>query len=443
MQAATIHRLFHGQDRLLNDTEKDEHAIVGGFGAGKTVAGVRWHSKRCVDNKDSPESIVVAPNYQLLANRCLPEYIRHLESMGMREEWGDFQVYRSPQNMKLVYHWGHTVFFLSGNTPANIVSYNASHIWLDEPAIMEEAVVQAVVARLRCNKARYRQLLFTGTPEGLNWFYNRFGPHECGRKEGTPFSENATKLVLHARSFDNPTLPASYFRMLRKEYGFDAALFANYVLGLWTSLSKDRFYFKFDELRHIGDYPPMPELKEIILCMDNNVGQMTWVALQPFKGTYLAVKDNDGRGQNIDASCEQFIDAFPPNVWGNHKISVMGDPSIWQRQIQGTGSDGGYDVIREKLTPFYPNLTIDAPNVMPTVEARNRVTNRILAENRLLMDRGCKKLTMSAKAAEFDGKGKVKKGPKDKHTHAMEAVDMALVVLEPNQHSRDGFVGIK
>jgi hypothetical protein len=64
----------------------------------------RWHTKRCVDNPKSAESIVVAPNYRLLKNRCLVEFRRFLISIGMTEgRNADFFITESASDMKLVF----------------------------------------------------------------------------------------------------------------------------------------------------------------------------------------------------------------------------------------------------------------------------------------------------------------------------------------------------
>lgn len=171
----TVH---NGQRRLLQDTNHDEHAIIAGYGYGKTSFLPRWHYKRIEDNPDSEYSIVIAPNHRLLKNWCLAEFESFLKASGltMGQSNSDFRINLSPSDMKVTFRWGQTIFFISSETPTGLVSYNVSHISIDEPALMDEAVIERAVARLRCPKANYRQILFTGTPEGLNWFHERFHP---------------------------------------------------------------------------------------------------------------------------------------------------------------------------------------------------------------------------------------------------------------------------
>lgn len=441
----TVH---HGQARLLNDRTKRRHAIVAGVGYGKTMAGPPWHFKRCRDNHLSPESLVIAPDNKLLESRCLAEYENFLVRIGLRED-KHFRVYRSSGKIRVNFRWGprgpnswsQNVYFLTAEAPKKIVSYNTSHAWLDEPALMHRQVDKNVTKRMRCPRAFYRQRLYTGTPEGMdgNWFYETFHPDKVVRRDGSPFSESRTALVLHGRSHDNPYLDQEYLDMLDEEFGFDEQYYANYILGEWVSLSKDRFYFNFTT-KHIGDFPPMPELPRLILSFDNNVGCMTWAAIQPYADRYLVVADNGGTGRNIDEACEQFVDAFPPEVWGGHEIQVMGDAALWARSTHS--SETGYAMIRRKLRDHYPNLTVKAHVQNPFVEERSRCTNRLLKAKRLLVDRRAKRVISSAQSAETHPKHGIKKPSGDQVTHAMEAVDMALVVLEPSRIKRQ-HVGIK
>ena len=53
--------------------------------------------------------------------------------------------------------------------------------------------------------------------------------------------------MLHGATHDNPYLDEDYLDAIEEEFGFDSAYYENYVLGKFTSLSKNRFYFSFAE----------------------------------------------------------------------------------------------------------------------------------------------------------------------------------------------------
>jgi Phage terminase large subunit len=392
----------------------------------------------------------VAPDNKLLKSCCLADYESYLLKFGLREgRNGDFRIKSSPGDLEIMFRWGplgkrswsQHVYFLTGEAPKKIVAHTTSHAWIDEPGLMDAQVDKNVTKRMRCPNALYRQRLYTGTPEGTdgNWFYELFHPDKVIRQPGTPYSESERCLVLHGSSHDNPYLDQEYLDSLDEEFGWDKNYYANYVLGEWVSLSRNRFYHAFtNEL--IGDYPPDPQTKTLYLSFDNNVGCMTWAALQPWENQYLVVRDNGGNGRNIDDACEQFVDAFPVKDWGNHHIVVLGDAALWARSVHS--NQRGYEIIRDNLKKYYPNLTLGAPRGNPFVEERSRNTNKLFAKRKLLVDRSAKKVIGSAQSAESDPKRGIKKPSGDQVTHAMEAVDMAMLVLEPLRIQRE-YVGIK
>lgn len=442
MYEGTIH---FGQDRLIGDRSHRFHIVVGGVGYGKTHVGPVWCYPRIVDNYRSRKSLVVAPDNSLLEQECFEAIDQFFTAGGLREgPNGHYQINRQKMFIDVRLDGKHRsirhrIIGKTGEKPGKIVAHTTAFAWIDETALCVEQVLKNVIKRNRCPLAFYRQILMTTTPEGDNWFQERFGDNKVPRVEGTVFSESATTLILHGSSLDNPYLDDAYRQTLWDEFGHDPLYYANYVLGQWVSLARDRFYFAY-EPAHEGDYPADHRNQQLILTFDRNVHQMTWVAMQPFANTYRVVKDNAGSAPTIDHACEQFIAAFPPTIWGRHHLTIFGDATLWHRSDQTYLR--GFDVIRDNLKKYYPNLRIAAPDGNPFIEERKRNTNRLLGNNRLLIDRGCKTVIRSAKLTQSDRKTGVKKPPGDDVTHAMEAIDMALMVLDPPLIKRS-FAGFK
>ena len=432
MFEGTIH---HGQDRLLLDRTHRDHVILAGVGYGKTYAGPPWHYKRVIDNYLSKRSIIVAPTFSLLEQECFEAFWEFLTKGGLKEgPRGNFQINRQKMYIDIRFSnrekpIRHRILGKSGDVPKNIVATTASHAWLDEAAMMVEQVRKNILKRIRCKKAFYSQILYTTTPYGVNWFADRFGPQKVDRVYGTPFSESKSALVLHGSSHDNPYAPQHFLDMLEEEFAWDPDYYATFVLGEFRSLTKDQFYNKFREGEHVGHYPADPEIRTLYLTFDNNVGHMAWAAMQPRNGQYWVVKANDSDGRNIDACCEQFESAFPPHIWGGHDIVILGDAALHARSVHSHST--GYALIVGNLRQKYRNVTLRAHRSNPLVEERSRCTNGHFAKNRLRIDRGCRKVIASAKLAQTDPVRGIKKPKDDLVTHAMEAVDMALMVLAP------------
>ena len=109
-----------------------------------------------------------------------------------------------------------------------MVAVDVSHTWLDEPGLCPLQAHVEIAKRTRCHKATIRQKLYTGTPEGVNWFgelvsnediveeghYNA-GPEEMHLPR---FSVADKLLILHGTTYDNPYSPEDYLRSLEKAF---------------------------------------------------------------------------------------------------------------------------------------------------------------------------------------------------------------------------------
>lgn len=437
--------LHYGQSRLLYDDTHRDHLILAGVGYGKTHFGPPWHFRRVLINDRSKESMIIAPTNKLL-KKCLEFYTDFLRDTGLREgRGGHFTVNKSDPSLTFHGLGGrtpHTVWFISAEAPERIISYTVSHVWGDEAALWVEQVKKNLYKRLRCPSAKtLRQVLYTTTPEGLNWLYEQFNPDTVIRDIGTPFSESSSKLILHGSSHDNPYLDEEYLvNVLQEEFGWDADYYSNYVLGEWVSLSKDRFYFSFDTKKHVGDFPIDTSNETLCLTFDNNVGRMAWAVLQNQLGVWVVVAANRANARNVQDATDQVVQALPPQRFNDFNIVVYGDATLHNRSNQTFTT--AFQVLESALKKHYHRVKISAPRGNPLVEERSRRTNSLFASNRLFIDRKCLKVIESAKATESDGRGGIKKPADDKITHSMESVDHALMALEPLKIDRYGTGGV-
>lgn len=432
MKEVDVGTLHYGQDRLLNDKEFYQHVLLAGVGYGKTFFGARWLETRRAWNRKSKEFLIIAPDNKLLKRRCFEDYREFLSLCGLKEgSRKDYAYNKSDPSFHFI-RSNQYIYGVTGEAPEKIVAYNTGSVWIDETALQAEQVYKNAVKRNRCPLAVKRQIFHSTTPEGTNWFWDKFGSHNCPYEdEEQLYSLGQNKLVLHGSSFDNPYLDEEYLNTLKDEFGWDESYFANYVLGKWTSLSKNKFYFSFSE-KNIGDYSFDHSNREIVLTFDNNVGQMAWAVIQagrPDEPKWCARVENNCDGRNIDDACKQFIDRFPPRDFKHLRIKVLGDAALHSRSVHSYQT--GYDIIESLLQPLYDQVIIDAHRANPFVEERSRRTNSLFSKAQLCVDRSCKKIINSAKVAESDGSKGIKKPHNDKVTHPMEAIDMAMMVLEP------------
>lgn len=414
--------------RLIQDRTHAHLAAIGGVGCGKTTFGFAWHHDRCLINHKCPYSLFVSETgkYSKIA---FQSYIEFLEACGWQEK-KHFRANRSaPYSIR--YYFGHTVLFWSAET--KIVAVSTSHDTRDEEDLFDPTRIREIDSRRRHPNADLRQSLSLGHPEGLKHLFEFFGGPEMVRNGR--FAESDRKLVLHSSSYDNPFLPEDYFRTLEENFGWDEAYFNNYVMGDWTNLSRDAFYFAFTN-ENITPLPIIPDVPRIYWTLDNNVGKMQWAAVQDVAGVYRVFKSNAGTARNIQESCEEFEKLFPPAIYKDWEINVAGDAKLWDRSNQTYTT--GYQLIEAILKPKYSRLQIVAYRGNPLVNERSMTSNKLLKTQRLMIDPSCKRVIHSARSTQSDGKGGIVKPSKDVVTHGMECVDHLLCLLEPVKARSEG-----
>ena len=427
----------YGVRDLYNDRTSSALLILAGVGFGKTTSGIDLMERSRTLNPASDEFLIIAPTYKLLKQRCFSDYRKHLLRIGLVEK-RDFFLNKSEPRITFPETSKHTeqhLIGISGDNPDAIVSYNSAAAWVDEAALCVEDVHKNIVQRNRCPKAKFRQRIYTSVPIGLNWLYEVFNPEKLEWTSDV-HERSKSKHVLHGTSFDNPYLDDIYLKELQDEFGWDTAYFDNYVRGLWVNLAKDTFYFSFVESKYVDDYPFVPDIQTMYQCWDSNVGQMTWTVIQNVAGQYRVTDENGSNGRNIEHACEQFITRFPPEKFQRYHIVVLGDASLHARSPHSYQT--GYQMIESILRPHYPLLEVRAHYGNPFVEERSRCTNGLFAKGKLVVNRTCRNVIKSAKMSESDGKGGIRKKSVDTVTHAMESVDMGLIVLEPSKLKNSG-----
>lgn len=431
MSERTTH---YGQKLLALDSKHTEHLILAGVRYGKSFFGPLWHFYRVKKNaaQGAKLSLVVAPNYKLAKQVCLSYYKNFLISSGLKEG-RHFKINKS--DLAIFFPTlDHTVLTLSGETPERIIAYTSSHAWNDEAASSCVEVRNNILQRNSFN-CTYQQTLHTTTPIGTdNWLYDVFGPHKVPRIEGTPhsISERESKIVLHGKTHDNPYLSQRYLDTLERELSWNQNYYLNYVCGEWVDLSQKRFYFAFDQSAHTGDFTPQLATKDLYFSFDNNVGKLAWVAGQPLQNVekgLAIVEANKSDAYNVQHACEQIIAAFPPDKWRNHRISIYGDAVLWDRS--NVTYTTAFDIIKSTLRAKYSQVEVRAKRRNPFITDRSLCTNTFFGQNRLVINKTCSAVILSARTAQMGRDGKIKKPSNDDVTHPMECVDRLTMALDP------------
>lgn len=209
-------------------------AFVGGYGSGKTRGAVYKALQLGLRNAPVP-GIFVEPTYVLIQDAAIPSFKQVFDELGIP--------YRYRANDHVMNVAGKfDILFRSGDQPDRIVGSNLGWGIIDEPALQAEEVAKRVLARIRDARAPLRQLALTGTPEGLNWFYE--------------WCKGGDIEVIRAKTRDNVFNPVEYIAALEAQYtpeeiqaycngefvSFDGSWFRN------VPVTKEHAIF-FDEVR--------------------------------------------------------------------------------------------------------------------------------------------------------------------------------------------------
>lgn len=179
------------QQELLRAKQKIV-MFIGGLGSGKTRAAV--YKALQLGFLNAPcNGLFVEPSYTLVRDVALESFRTVLGELGI-----PFRIHLTNYVIRVADAFD--ILLRSGEEAERIIGVNAAWGIIDEPGKQSEEVGTNVLARIRDPKAKLRQLVLSGTPEGFNWFYD--------------WSQMNDVFVVRAKTTDNPFLDADYVTTL-------------------------------------------------------------------------------------------------------------------------------------------------------------------------------------------------------------------------------------
>lgn len=242
--------------RALIESTNRLVAMVGGYGSGKTRGAAYKSLQLILANPAGIPGVFVEPTYAM---------VRDVAVRGFQEAYAEMNVptwYKANESIMNVGERS-DILFRSGDRPELLVGLNVAWAGLDEPAIQPEEVAKALNSRIRHPKATLRQLFFTGTPEGYNWFFE--------------WCQQADMEVVRARTQDNPFLPVEYVQGLIDHLSPEeqrAYLNGEFVSfdGAWYRVAPRRAEGRTVE-HGIQVFRPLEETsKQIVIAVDTGGG---------------------------------------------------------------------------------------------------------------------------------------------------------------------------
>lgn len=265
---------------------------------------------------------------------------------------------------------GNRVFLRSADNPDRIVGNNYAWAWLDEPGTMKEEVWDRLLGRLRGSE--HPVVILTGTPEGLNWVYDKIVKPTEEKRRGY---ENYR--VIYGSSYDNRAhLPDDYFKHMET---LPDELKASWINGRFVDFNKLAAYYAFKRELHVVDRLPFNPALPLILAVDFNVDPLSWLLLQDNNGT-LQIFDNATLSMpntRTPEGCE-LVQMVVNDLNYRGAVQVYGDVSGYHAHTASFSTD--YDVINQNLNA---ELYVYQGEANPPVRDRLTSVNALLAAGRV------------------------------------------------------------
>lgn len=334
-------------------------ALVAGFGAGKSHAGIWRAIKLKLEHRHSSVAYYL-PTYDLVARMAFPRFEEALRTVGLP--------FKTNKQDNLIEIGGFGMVILrTMDNPARIVAYEVAHSICDEldTLVIDKAreVWNKVIARNRQKCGAPNTVGVVTTPEGFRFVYDRW------KKNPAP----GYRLIKATTMSNAANLPDGYIDNLRVSY--PANLLAAYLDGEFVNLTSGSVYAEFDrELNACSDTIQTSE--PLHIGMDFNVGRMSAVVFVLRDGLPRAV---DELTNLLDTPAT--IAAIKSRYEG-HAIFVYPDASGGGRRSNNASES---DIALLRAARF----SVFAPSSNPPVK------DRVLAMNQMIHSEGVRKLLVN------------------------------------------------
>jgi hypothetical protein len=237
-------------------------ALVAGFGAGKSFAGIHRGLSRKL-TYPGQDIAYYLPTYDLVSKMGIPRFEEELERIG--------QAYRTNKNDALIQvERAGSIIFRTMDSPSRIVAYEVADSIVDEIDVLAtdkaRDVWNKVIARNRQKKpdGSLNTVGVATTPEGFKFVYERWKKNPVA----------GYRLIKATTMSNAANLPAGYIDSLRSSY--PANLLQAYLDGEFVNLTAGSVYAEYDRFLN-ASAETIQTSEPLHIGMDFNVGNMTAV----------------------------------------------------------------------------------------------------------------------------------------------------------------------
>lgn len=334
-------------------------AFVGGFGSGKTTAGMMRTMRLKVACRKNDIAYYL-PTYPLIEDIAFQRFPELCE----RNEWA----YRlNKQSAVMEFPGAGRILFRNMEQPHRIVGYEVAHSVVDEldtmPIDKARDAWNKIIARNRQKCGMPNSVGVATTPEGFRFVYERWVRNPAPGYE-----------LIRAPTTDNAAnLPPGYIEGLRST--FSPALLAAYLDGEFVNLTSGSVYPEFNRADNASTETIQPS-EPLHIGQDFNVGQMASVVFVLRNGEPHAVDELTGI---LDTPA---LIATIRSRYAGHAIFIYPDASGNARKSNNASES---DIALLRQARF--NVLVGTSN--PAIK------DRVLAMNQMIHSEGKRRLRVN------------------------------------------------
>lgn len=391
-------------------------ALVSGYGGGKTFVFLRECLKQHITNRRDSDGLsagwVIYPTLELARDLFIDDFKALLEKKQIKYTYTDKDMV-----FKTVYG---KIKIYTLEKPERMVGSNLTWVGIDEFDTTREknslAAYKKCLARLRGNEKAC--LFIVTTPEGFKTTYKIFVEEA-----------NKDKMIIHAKTTDNPHLPQSYIDMLYQEY--DEKLIKAYINGEFVNLNSGSVYYAFEREKNVVDNTfEIDKNIPLNIFFDFNVYPMScgWgqdTCIEDIRIIDEIVMKGHSCTEEV---CKEIKKRLPRDL----DVVIYGDASGTFFNVNSNKSS--YQIIDNELRPHFNSIKYQVPKANGSVRHRVDCVNARLSKQHLKVNKRCVKLIADYEQVCYTEKGDID-GSNIERTHISDAsgyyVNVKYPIIKP------------
>jgi hypothetical protein len=348
--------------------------------------------------------LIGAPTYPMLRDATQAALLETLQTSGI-----PYELNKAENYLKLL-DTGSRILFRSLDEFERLRGTNLAWFGVDELTYASEMAWTRPEGRLRDPKATRLSGFGVWTPKGYDWVYERFIQNPVDGYE-----------CILAKPYENrhvlDKVPDFYARL---EKSYDAAFFAQEVLGEYLNPKQGLVYHAFDRREHLAECE-VDTGKELLWTLDFNVNPMSSLVAQR-DGAKVKVLDEIvlNRASTRDA-CEEFARRYPRRDAG---LVIYADACASHLQTSGTTDR---EIIELYFAESGERPAYRIPKRNPAVRDRVGLMNAKMrtagGEVSLQVDPRCKELIADFERVQWmENSTEIDKARDPRRTHLSDAL---------------------